>query len=127
MIRLENYQELKELTLILQQYTDESLQRFEMVKKAQEKIEYDFFQDVKPYADLVKSTADKWKSFCLIWIENESPKHMHPPQIVSAIDNLNLISVQSFFKDSKEKRFKEMYHALQYLFENILEKLAEKG
>lgn len=123
MISLENHQELKKLTQTLQQYTNDALHRLEMVKNSEKTVEFDFFQDVKPFCDLVKSTADKWKALCLVWIENEHPKHIHPPQINSICDNLNLLSVQSFYKDTKEKRFKEMYYAVHYLLENMLEKL----
>jgi hypothetical protein len=124
---MENYQELKTLTETLHQYTNQALHQFDLIKNSEESIDIDFYHDVKPFADLVKNTAEEWKLLVLVWIENEYPKHVHSIQIVSACENLNLISVQAFFKETKEKRFKEMYHAVQYLLENILEKLEQKG
>lgn len=119
-----NDQKLINLSEQLQQYVKKCDELLAHVKETAD-AKYDFYNEVKPFADEVKQIADEWKVLALAWIDKEHPKQIHPPQILSACENFEQLSIQAFFNETNVKRFKEMYYAAQFLLENMLQKLVK--
>ncbi|MDP4170880.1 MAG: DUF1798 family protein, partial [Bacillota bacterium] len=62
----------------------------------------DFFTEVKPFSDKVKEINDQWMVEAFQWVKEEKPKNFHSNQIDSAYEQIEQISIQSFFvKTSK--------------------------
>ncbi|MBD8070205.1 YppE family protein [Bacillus sp. PS06] len=101
-------------------YIEESYLRFQQLLE-DETIEYDFFEDVKPYADQVKEVADKWKMTADIWIKEEKPKYLHASQIETTYDHILNMSVGSFYRYTKRKRFKNTYQSILYVLNQIVD------
>ncbi|MBE4910240.1 YppE family protein [Bacillus luteolus] len=113
------------LTNNLLERAEESIHRLESVK-GNEDYEPDFFGEVKPYADEVHATLDKWRELTLTWIQKENPKYLYKLQIDTAIENIELLIVQSFYKDTREKRAKETYQSIVYTLKSILDQIHQK-
>jgi site-specific DNA-adenine methylase len=125
-IYVSNFQDLVNLTKVLLEKVEESILRLESLKE-KEDYEPDFFGEVKPYADGVHSTIDKWRELALIWIEKENPKYLYKLQIDTAIENIELLIVQSFYKDTRGKRAKEMYQSIVYTLTSINDQINQKN
>ncbi len=121
-VRKRMYTELLAKTNILKDLCNQSLQRLEEVKK-RESYEADFYKEVKPFVDDTMTIADRWRDLAIEWIKKEFPKNLHSNQIDATHENIQHISIQSFYQDTKVKRFKNMYESIQYVLENILEKV----
>jgi hypothetical protein len=121
-VRVEmNDKQLIEYTNQLFTYTEVSYQRFfELLED--DLIDYDFFEDVKPFADMVKVIADEWKKSALIWIKEEKPKYLHDLQIETTYDHILAFSVSGFYRDTKQKRFKDTYQSILYVLNQVVEK-----
>ncbi|QFT89356.1 hypothetical protein FIU87_11925 [Bacillus sp. THAF10] len=91
-------------------------------KTQQRKEEPDFFATVKPFADDVYQTVKAWEDASKKWITSQRPKNIHIQQIDSTVENINMVSVQCFYPDTKSKRFKGMIQSIHYVLEDILNK-----
>ncbi len=116
------YTELLAKTNMLKDLCDQSLKRLEDVKE-NESYEVDFHNEVKPFVDNTMKIADSWRDLANTWITMEFPKNLHPNQIDATHENIQHISIQGFYQDTKVKRFKNMYESIQYVLESILEKV----
>lgn len=115
------YTELLAKTNIVKDLCDQSLKRLEDVKTS-ESYEVDFYKEVKPFVDSTMEIADSWRDLAIAWIKKEFPKNLHPNQIDATHENIQHISIQSFYQDTKVKRFKNMYESIQFVLDNILER-----
>lgn len=83
----------------------------------------DFYRDVKPYADKVKSLNDQWRSLSEEWVAASRPKHLHLPQISNTYDNIEMLSVHCFFPESSYNRFISHYQSVSYVLGTQLHEL----
>ncbi|MFT4413050.1 YppE family protein [Fredinandcohnia humi] len=115
------YTELLTKTKLLKEFCNQSLHRLEDIKH-REVYEVDFFNEVKPFVDNVMRIADSWRELSKEWIKQEKPKNIHPNQIDATYENIQHISIQGFYQDTKQKRFKNMYESILYVLDSIIEK-----
>jgi hypothetical protein len=106
-------QEIIFLTRKLLAYTETALSTYELTK--QEGVRGDFHSEVKPFADGVKATAMLWKEAATAWVIENKPKNLHPLQIQTAADYLEVISVQAFFPETSKKRFMDQIQSVEYI------------
>ncbi len=83
----------------------------------------DFFHTVKPFADEVYVTVQQWEKTVKEWILAEQPKYIHTQQIDSTVENINMVTVQCFYPDTREKRFKGMIQSIRYVLNDTLSKI----
>lgn len=83
----------------------------------------DFEGEVKPFADLMQSAVDTWKPLAENWAEIRKPKYVHPEQIKATSENLQIIGVTAFQKDTRRHRFMETTEAIDYVLDTILTQL----
>lgn len=82
----------------------------------------DFFLTVKPFADEVHALVQQWEKTVKEWILTEKPKNIHIQQIDSTVENINMVTVQCFYPDTREKRFKGMIQSIRYVLNDTLSK-----
>jgi hypothetical protein len=112
------------LTTQLWEYMDEISVKFEEVKKTKEKG--DFFLEVKPFADQVKTANDQWKQEAAIWIKENRPKHLHEKQIESASEQIEMLSVQAFFPETSRSRFINYWQSVRFILSTLLDYLKDE-
>ncbi|WP_223701998.1 YppE family protein [Sutcliffiella deserti] len=115
-----NSDEVIELSQKIVVYLEKIEKIYEETKKAQNTP--DFFQQVKPFADKIYYTLQDWEEKTTDWIKKESPKYIHTQQIDSTVENVKHVSVQCFYPDTREKRFKGMIQSIRYVLNDILTK-----
>lgn len=99
----------------LMQYNNEANE------KKREMIEYDFYEDMKPFVNMVDEELKVWKELAYKWIKEEKPKYIHVQQIDQVYDNLQMNALQCFVNKGKGKRFFETHQAISYTLQNIVE------
>jgi len=105
----------------------ESKQRFESFQEKPEKTEAYFYDQVKPNFEMMKDKSNVWEQLALEWIKEKKPKYIHPSQIESAMENVEQVVLQSFYKDINKQRFNNLHHSVEYLLNNIMDEIEEKG
>jgi lantibiotic modifying enzyme len=101
-------------------YLDRVEEIFHLTREKNE--DPDFFLTVKPFADEVYATVQQWEKTVKEWILTEKPKNIHTQQIDSTVENINMVSVQCFYPDTREKRFKGMLQSIRYVLNDTLSK-----
>ncbi|UII54598.1 YppE family protein [Cytobacillus spongiae] len=115
---------LKSLTEELLQSVDSINERFAISKESG--VPGDFYQEVKPFADGVKQKSDEWAQEAMQWIAANRPKNLHPNQINSATEQMELISVQAFFPEVSKTRFINYSQSVQYVLKVLRDYLSEE-
>ncbi|WP_226683551.1 YppE family protein [Sutcliffiella horikoshii] len=115
-----NDNSVRELTKQILMELDRIEENFVEAKAS--KQEPDFFLTVKPYADEVFATVEQWESTVKNWILSEKPKYIHVQQIDSTVENINMVAVQCFYPDTREKRFKGMIQSIRYVLNDTISK-----
>jgi hypothetical protein len=113
--------QLEELTKNLLGYIEEAKAQYEKTKSSG--IEGDFFLDVKPFADLVKSTLDEWIVMASKWVQTEKPSFINEKQLVTTYDHIEKISIQSFYPKTSRKIYLSSFQSAQFVLQSICSNL----
>ena len=122
-----SYLNLIKSSLHLLKFLTECKHRFESFQKKPDKTEAYFYEQVKPTFELIKEKANDWEQLALEWIKKEKPKYIHPSQIESAMENIEQVVLQSFYKDINKQRFHNLEHSVEYLINTIVDEIEKKG
>ncbi|MFV8828319.1 YppE family protein [Alkalihalobacterium sp. APHAB7] len=115
----EEINKLIELTKQLREFNDTSREQY-TTYTIKEGFTADFYTDVKPFADRVFMTANKWRELAEQWVREYRPTYVYPMQLSNAYDQLLETSVAAFQKDTKSKRFKDTIKSIDYILDTIL-------
>lgn len=118
-LHLSKYDELIRLTEQLVELNKEALDQYINITKTKG-CTPDFYHEVKPFADKVLAIAEKWKPLALQWVRDEEIKYLYPFQIEDVFENITIVSIQAFYKDTRKRRFIELIKAIDYVLETIL-------
>ncbi|WP_113866275.1 DUF1798 family protein [Paraliobacillus ryukyuensis] len=114
---------VKELTFELK----EKLAKLKTNYYQQEKPEYrrdpEFFNLVKEETLPVFQLAEKWSEETAKKVK-ERELRIHPQQVASTKENVELLLMHSYYIDVKETRYMNLYNSVQYVLDIILEDLA---
>ncbi|WP_064091421.1 YppE family protein [Rossellomorea aquimaris] len=113
--------ELIPVTNELLSYAEKMIIEYKNRRTTGEKGE--FYTEVKPFADKVKATNDKWKELSMEWIREDKPKHLHLPQVINTYDNIEMLSVHCFFPESSYNRFISHFQSVSYVLQTQLDEL----
>ncbi|HWI47491.1 MAG TPA: YppE family protein [Rummeliibacillus sp.] len=109
---------------MLQILTDELLeeckecwQRF--LKMRETDTSPDFFNDVKPHADLYHTKLLTWQNEVETWIDAYKPKYMHKIQVQNAVEAMDQFIVQSFHQKTSKKRLFQSIQSVTYTLETL--------
>lgn len=121
---MEKQSKLTILTLQLLTYMDTVEKKLESIKETGKSG--DFFKEVKPFADEVERINDSWRKEAQLWVEKTRPKNIHVQQIDSTHEHINIISVQAFFPETSQTRFRNTVASVKYILNNLLSNLKEE-
>ncbi|AQX55302.1 YppE family protein [Priestia flexa] len=108
-----------EATKVLHHYNELALTRLSTIKSNSE-YEVNFFGEVKPYVDQFFYELDMWTDLVTKWLKETKPKYIHINQVDTLRENLQNVVLQSFYQETRDKRFKQMYQSNKYVLESIL-------
>ncbi|MCO7125764.1 YppE family protein [Sporolactobacillus shoreicorticis] len=113
---------LKEATNRLQQLNQTAYQQFSERTQAAD-YQTDFYSEVKPFADEMQRVLDVWRPLADAWVKTTKPRYVFPIQIKDTYDNLAIVCVTAFQKDTRKRRFYETIKSIDYVLSNILDQL----
>lgn len=103
---------------------DEAAARFYDMRERD--IDPNFFDEVKPYADEIRTLLETWQQLAYEWIAINQPKYMHKQQIDHARDAMEQFVVQSFYKATSKKRLIQSIESTKYTL-GTLKRYVEEG
>jgi len=114
--------ELKEQTELLIQTLNKLKQNYETNHAPENIKDRVFFQNVKEQTLPVYEQLEKWEDAALKAVKDRII-NVHPQQIASTKENMELLLMHSFYIDVKRKRYMELYNSIRYIFDQIVREL----
>lgn len=116
--------DLQVITANLLDACEQAIERFYTMRERN--VEPDFFSEVKPYADHMRTQLQIWRELAYEWIIVNQPKYMHKQQIDYAYDAMEQFFIQSFYKATSKKRFIQSVQSTKYTL-TTLKRYVEEG
>ena len=114
--------DLKEKTIILKKHTDELKNRYESHEPPENRKDRDFFQMVKTETSPIYDLLAQWEEETLAVVKTKNI-NLHPHQVTSTRENLELLLMHSYLIDARRKRYMELNHSVQYIFDQLVREL----
>ncbi|MBS2969366.1 DUF1798 family protein [Metabacillus sp. KIGAM252] len=108
-----------ELSYKLKQINEEALARF--MEGKEKETAYDFYAQIKPAFEEGSKIANDWKDLLTERYKTDRPKHVHPSQLDSAVDNIEQQILQSFDPKAKSLRYKNTKESVDYVVNSVIE------
>ncbi|MEH7415121.1 DUF1798 family protein [Neobacillus drentensis] len=86
-------------------------------------ITHDFHSEIKPFADEVKETNDKWKKAMKEWLPTANTHYLHLKQIETTAGHIDQLSVQSFFPETSKSRFLNSHRAIEFILSEVIKEV----
>ncbi|WP_430785616.1 DUF1798 family protein [Virgibacillus flavescens] len=113
---------LKEQTIKLKKHLQELKDNYERNDPPENKKDINFFTMVKTNTAPVYTLLEQWESDALE-IVKQRKVNVHPHQITSTRENMELLLMHSYYIDAKRKRYMELNHSVLFIFDQLLREL----
>ncbi|MRH42443.1 DUF1798 family protein [Aquibacillus halophilus] len=91
-------------------------------EKPENKKDREFFIFVKEQTTPVYQLIQDWEVEATAFVKQRKVR-VHPQQVVSTSENLELLLMHSYYIDVKKKRYMELYKSIHYVFDLLLNDL----
>src|SRR5690625_1310130 len=81
-----------------------------------------FFLQMKEETAPIYQLLAQWEESALKSVK-ERDVHVHPQQITSTRENMELMLLHSYYIDAKKKRFMELHNSIIYVFDQLLREI----
>ncbi|GIO22655.1 YppE family protein [Oceanobacillus sp. J11TS1] len=99
--------------------------RFENSEAPSDRKDRTFFNMVKEKTSPIYDLLESWEADALAAVK-ERKAAVHPNQIQSTRENMELLLMHSFYLDVRRKRYIELYTSIRYVFDLLLDTITEK-
>ncbi|WP_226657523.1 YppE family protein [Pseudalkalibacillus hwajinpoensis] len=113
---------LRELTAELLKINEEARVQY-TTRTHLENYQVNFYDEVKPFADQALMLLKEWEPLAREWVMQNKPKYLYPIQIKNTYENIEMISVVAWQKDTGPKKFNERVQSVEYVLEKLLEEV----
>ncbi|HLR40907.1 MAG TPA: DUF1798 family protein [Virgibacillus sp.] len=114
--------DLKEQTEQLKQHLHYLKDKYENDTPPENKNDKQYFIKVKEKTAPVYDLLEKWEEAALKVVK-ERKVNVHPHQITSTRENMELLLMHSYYVDARRKRYMELNHSILYIFDQLLREL----
>lgn len=115
--------DLQEQTKSLKQQLDQLKERYETNDPPEDRRDKVFFSYVKEVTEPIYKHLETWEEDTLGLVKNREV-NLHPQQVTSTRENMELLLMHSFYIDVKRKRYMELYKSVHYIFDQLLKDIA---
>ncbi|QHA92272.1 DUF1798 family protein [Bacillus sp. N1-1] len=119
---MQNTQKLRELTKKLLEINEEARVQY-TTRTHLDDYKVNFYEEVKPFADRALMLLQDWEPLAREWVMHNKPKYLYPIQIKNTFENIEMISVVAWQKDTGPKKFNERVQSVEYVLEKLMEEV----
>ena len=110
---------IEKQTAQLRKYLIDLKDRYENSAPPENRRDPDFFQMVKTETTPIYDLLESWEDDTLEQVKLRQVK-VHPHQVTSTRENMELLLMHSYFFDARKKRYMDLYQSVLYIFDQIL-------
>lgn len=114
--------DIKEQTIDLKRHLQLLKDNYENNDPPENKKDIAFFNNVKSETEPVYAMLATWETDALEIVKLRKV-NVHPHQITSTRENMELLLMHSYYIDVKRKRYMELNHSVLYIFDLLLRDL----
>ncbi|WP_010650608.1 DUF1798 family protein [Oceanobacillus massiliensis] len=114
--------ELREQTELLKRHLTRLKDIFEHSTPPENTKDKEFFQKVKEETNPVYQLLEEWEEAALEVVKARKAK-VHPQQVTSTKENMELVLMHSYYVDARRKRFMELHNSILYVFDLLLSEI----
>ncbi|WP_163969826.1 DUF1798 family protein [Oceanobacillus halotolerans] len=103
-------------------YLDQLQQRFETADPPESRKDHAFFEKVKKETKPIYELLEEWEEKALDVVKRRVV-NVHPQQVTSTKENMELLLMHSYYIDVKRKRYMELNHSIHYILDQLLNDL----
>lgn len=115
--------DLQEQTRHLKQQLNQLKERYETNEPPEDRRDKAFFSHVKEVTEPIYKRLETWEEGALGLVKKREV-NLHPHQVASTRENMELLLMHSFYIDVKRKRYMELYKSVHYIFDQLLKDIA---
>ncbi|WP_339228003.1 DUF1798 family protein [Oceanobacillus sp. FSL K6-2867] len=115
--------ELKKQTESLKSHLNLLKIKFEQNAPPENSRDKTFFLKVREETLPIYTLLDEWETTALKVVKNREAK-VHPHQVASTRENMELLLMHSYYIDVRRKRYMELYTSILYVFDLLLEDIS---
>ncbi|WP_067725518.1 YppE family protein [Oceanobacillus damuensis] len=112
--------DLRKQTELLKEHLASLKEIFEKNSPPESTKDRDFFLMVKKDTDPIYQLLEEWEETALSVVK-ERKANVHPQQITSTRENMELVLMHSYYVDTRRKRYMELHNSILYVFDLLLE------
>ncbi|CDQ39841.1 MULTISPECIES: DUF1798 family protein [Virgibacillus] len=113
---------LIEQTETLKRYLDNLKYHYEQNDPPENRKDRALFLQVKEETTPIYDRLQQWETLALQFVK-ERKVNVHPQQIVSTKENMELLLMHSYYIDVRRKRYMELNHSVIYIFDQLMDEL----
>lgn len=106
----------------LKQYLDILKEKFEENKPPKHISDKEFFLKMKEETSPIYDLLEEWEDAALAFVKNRQI-NVHPHQIISTKENMELILLHSYYIDVRRRKYMEINQSSHYIFDQILREI----
>lgn len=116
--------DIKGQTMGLKRHLQVLKDSYEKNDPPENKKDIAFFNSVKSKTEPIYALLSTWETDALE-IVKQRKVNVHPHQVTSTRENMELLLMHSYYIDVKRKRYMELNHSVLYIFDLLLRDLNE--
>ncbi|GAA0600082.1 hypothetical protein GCM10009001_15590 [Virgibacillus siamensis] len=113
---------LKLQTEQLRQHLQQLKNNYEENDPPEDRRDKEFFLMVKSQTEPIYQMLDHWEEEALAMVQ-ERKVSLHPHQVTSTKENMGLLLMHSYYIDVKRKRYMELNHSVNFIFDQLINDL----
>lgn len=114
--------DLIEQTKHLKKHLDILKDKYEKNEPPESISDKPFFLNMKEETAPIYDLLEAWEEQALAFVQDRDV-NVHPHQIVSTAENMELIILHSYYVDARRKRYMELNHSSHFIFDQLLDEL----
>ncbi|MFD1018447.1 DUF1798 family protein [Thalassobacillus hwangdonensis] len=99
---------------------DQLQEKFDQQQEPVDRKDKAYFEVVKKETAPMFELNDQWLELASEYVKNREVK-VHPNQVKSTHENIELLILHSYFFDVKKKRYRELNHSVHYVLDMIVD------
>lgn len=115
--------DLQMLTNQLKRDLHELKEKYEQNSPPKNRRDHSFFAVVKQETTPIYHLLDQWETLALSFVKQRRV-NVHPHQVTSTKENMELLLMHSYYIDVKKKRYMELYQSIGYVLDQLLDELS---
>lgn len=116
--------ELKFQTELLKHHLEQLKEIYEANEPPENVSDKHFFLKMKESTGPIYDLLEEWEKQALALVKTRKV-NVHPHQITSTRENMELLILHSYYVDARRKRYMELNHSSHYIFDQLLQDLKQ--